>query len=266
MTDWFEFYGVESGQMALDFQTYLRCKRDEPGTSQYFADVWGALPQGSTILRNGAGVGAGAEWFLNRGLRLIMAEPHDGMRAIMETKFAGNPNVKIIPDKFQSIELDQPVDGQEVRHLLYHLPDHEWGPAVMRAASMMSKQPYARLVVTLKCEFTHDQKMLREFRANKFKLLEQVLPHLYRRPEFSFRVDETNCIIVPEKPDDALAIARFMMCDRSASGFPGKIPYKQWEAYVLRHLAARDPMSPWQHNHTHICIFRNPYHELPCEA
>lgn len=266
MADWFEFYGVKSGLMAEDFQRYLRCKRDEPGTGRYFADVWGALPAGSTILRNGAGVGAGAEWFLDRGLKLIMAEPHDGMRAIMTQKFGANPNVRIIADTFQEIELAEPVDGQEVRHLLYHLPDHEWGPAVMRAAKMMSKQPYARLVVTLKTEFTHDQKMLRNFGANKFKLLEQVLPHLYRHPEFSFSVDETNCAIFPETPDDALAIARFMMCDRSPSGFPGKISYKEWESYVLRHLAARDPSQPWRHNHTHICVRHNPYHCLPCEA
>lgn len=264
--EWFQFYGVESGLMADDFQTYLRCKRDEPGTSSYFADVWGALPKGSTVLRNGAGVGAGAEWFLERGLKLIMAEPHDGMREIMKVKFGRHPDVRIISDPFESIELDQPVDGIEVRHLLYHRPDHEWGPAVLRAAETLSKEPHARLVVTLKCEFTTDQKMLRKFGANKYRLLEQVLPHLYRRPEFSFSVDETNCIIVPENESDAVAIARFMMCDRASTGFPGKISYAKWHAYVLAHLANRDPATPWTHNHTHIAIRRNKYHELPCHS
>ena len=195
MPKWFEFYGPESPQMAEDFQTYLRCKRDEPGTSKFFGDVFGDMPAGSTILRNGAGVGAGVEWFLDRKLKLILAEPHDGMRTILTSKFGSNPDVKIIADMFQRVELESPVDGEEVRHLLYHLPDHEWGPAVMRAASRLSTAPHARLVVTLKCQFTHDQKMLRQFGANKFSLLEQVLPHLYRSPQFSFTVSETNCII-----------------------------------------------------------------------
>ena len=260
----FQFYGPEDEQMAEDFRVYLRCARQQPGTDRVFNDVFGGLPRGSTVLRNGAGEGHGVSWFRERGIKLVLAEPHDGLRGVLQRRFGSDPDVTIIADKFQDVQLAG-IDGEEVRHLLYHLPDHQWGPNVLKAARRLSHKPHSRLLVTLKCPFTGDQAMLKHFGAEKFDLLGKVLPHLRRHPEFQWTATETNCTIHPQSEADAVSIARFMMCDRGQHGFPGDIDYDTWERYVVAHLWNRPAGEPWTHNHEHLIVQRNPYRDLPTE-
>lgn len=226
----FRFYPPDSEQYAADFQTLLRCYREEGATDALLAQLLKPYGRQAVAMDWGAGSGYMTRRLLERFDTVYAVEPHPGMRALLA---ANCPTARIINGTIQDAAIPEPVDVGFIRHVYYHVADHKWGAYTLRAASRLSAT--GLLVVTLKHPDTACDDMIEALGAQRFNIFS--LDETFRK-HHEYR---TERVVIPgplvtQSFADTCAIARFMLSDRPPDAYGRQFTQEEFEDYVRRHL------------------------------
>ena len=119
----FPFYSFDSPQYAADFQTLLRCLHEREGMNALVAEALKPYDRRAVAVDWGAGSGELTRHLLSRFDRVYAVEPSEPQRLLLVRNC---PEAVVVPGTLQT-DLPEPVDVAFIRHVLYHVPDHEWG-------------------------------------------------------------------------------------------------------------------------------------------
>jgi SAM-dependent methyltransferase len=226
----FHFYEFDSEQYAADFQTLLRCYRQQELTDPLLDRLLAPYGREAVVVDWGAGSGFLTRRLLKRFDTVYAVEPSPAMRAVLQRDCAG---ARIIAGTITEADVPESIDVGFIRHVFYHVPDHKWGPYTLRAASRLSAR--GLLVVTLKHPHTACNTMIEDLGGPRFDLF-TLDDTLRRHPEFRVERVVLPGPIATTSFEDTLAIVRFMLADRPPDAYARPLTEEEVEAYIRRHL------------------------------
>jgi len=189
------------------------------------------VPADATAVDWGAGSGDLTRLLLERVGTVYAVEPSLTQRQLLA---ANCPAACIIDGTIMSAEPPMLASVAVLSHVLYHIPDHEWGANVIRAANFLAADGV--LLVVLKDPDSGCNRMLEEFGAPPFDLFGELARVVRRHKEFDFSFSHSPHAIHTITFDDTMKIARFMMADRSEESFSRQPTEAQFQEYVRTHL------------------------------
>lgn len=226
-----DFFDERSAEYAAAFQTLVRC--DQGGDAALLAmvdAVCDARPGATRGVDWGAGTGRVTRRLCERLATVYAVEPSEHMRRHLA---AAAPRAQVIAGTIDTVTLPERCDVAILSHVLYHVPDHLWGPAVIRCAQGLSAD--GTLLVAMKHPETACNAMIEAFGGARYDLYR--LAETFRRhPEFTLELRATRGRLVTRSLADTIAVARFMLCDRTRRGYDRLPGEDEFTAYVARHF------------------------------
>ncbi|MBY0273967.1 class I SAM-dependent methyltransferase [Candidatus Binatia bacterium] len=221
------FYDERSAEYAAAFATLLRS--DPDGTRELLRmlhAVIGARPRTTRCVDWGAGTGRLTRELCTRFDTVYAVEPSDVMHPLLAQ---GAPSAVRITGSLGKVELPERCGIAVLSHVLYHVPDHLWGPLIVHAARQLTDDGV--LMVALKHPDTGCNAMLESFGAERFDLY-RIAATLRHHPELSLEMRSAPGRLVTGSLDETLEVARFMLCDRTPAGFSRLPTEREFEEYV----------------------------------
>jgi SAM-dependent methyltransferase len=252
-------YSWGTAEYAEAFATLLRCIGSREDLYSTLRELLGRIPADATVIEWGAGTGDLTRVLLERARNVYAVEPSPELRA----KLAANcPAAHIIDGTIMSAAPPVPVSLGLISHVLYHVPDHEWGAHVIRAANHLA--PDGVLLVVLKDSDSGCSRMLEHFGAPAFDLCGGLTPVVRRHKEFDFTFSHGPHEIHTNSFEDTLQIARFMMTDRAEEAFSRPPTEAQLQDYVRAHLwDEKKKAGGWSIGDVYCLVRRNPRWKSP---
>lgn len=247
-------YHWDSTEYAEAFATLLRSY----GSRQYLYSMLRALlvgiPSGAVAIDWGAGPGDLTRVLLERVPTVYAVEPSPKLR---ETLAASCPAAHIIDGTIMSADPPCQADVAVLSHVLYHIPDHQWGAHVIRSANFLGREGV--LLVVLKDPDSGCNRMLEHFGAPAFDLFTGLSRVLRRHKEFDFSFSHSPHSLCMTSWEDTLQIARFMMSDRSEDSFSRRPTEAQFQDYVRAYFWDEEKNAgSWSIGEVYCQIRRNP--------
>jgi hypothetical protein len=208
------FFDERSAEYAAAFQKLVACDRD--GQRELVAQVAAACagrPRTARAVDWGAGTGRITRELCARFDVVHAVEPSEPMRARLAD---AAPGARVLAGTADSVTLPEPADVAVLSHVLYHVPDHLWGPTVLRCAAQLAEGGV--LLVVMKHPESGCNAMLEAFGAERFDLY-RLAATFRRHPEYVLELRSVPGRLVTASLADTLEIARFMLCDRTPAGF-----------------------------------------------
>jgi len=216
------------------YDTFRRSSSELSYLLPVLHELFAAYPPHAVAADFGAGNGFLAGELFKRFRKVYAVEMNSGMN---EQIVANCSNAHILNSDLTEAEIPERVDMATMIHLLYHVPDHEWGGHVLRIANML--RPGGRLAVVLMSRYTATNDMLAHFNAPRIDLAEKIVDAFKRRePTLEFKMS-FFCVpgpLVTTTWDDTLKISRFMMSDRCRGAFPRCPSEEEVAAYTREHF------------------------------
>ena len=128
-------YQWDSAEYAEAFATLLRCYGSREPLYSALRDLLVHIPDGAAAIDWGAGTGDLTRVLLERARTVYAVEPSPTLRAALA---ASCPAAQVIDGTIMSADPPGQVNVAVLSHVLYHIPDHEWGAHVIRAASFLA--------------------------------------------------------------------------------------------------------------------------------
>jgi hypothetical protein len=249
-----ERYQWNSAEYAQAFATLLRSYGSREHLYSVLRDLLVHIPVGAAAIDWGAGTGDLTRVLLERARTVYAVEPSPTLR---DTLAANCPAAHVIDGTIMSVDPPGPVHMAVLSHVLYHIPDHQWGAHVMRAASFLA--PEGVLLVVLKDPDSGCNRMLENFGAPPFDLFTGLTRVVRRHKEFDFSFSHSPHALCTTSFEDTLRVARFMMADRAESAFSRRPTESQFQAYVRSHFWDEDKnVGGWLIGDVYCLIRRNP--------
>jgi len=247
-------YHWDSPEYAEAFATLLRSYGSRASLYEEVRGLLADLPKDAVAIDWGAGTGDLTRVLLEKASLVYAIEPSPELRIALAVNC---PAAQINTGTIMSVEPSRPANVAVMSHVLYHVPDHEWGAHVMRAARFLS--PDGVLLVVLKDPDSGCNRMLEHFGAAPFDLLaglERVVRH---HKEFDFTFSHSPHAISLNTFEDTLRVARFMMADRAEASFSWQPTEKQFQEYVRAHFWNEErKVGGWFLGDVYCTIRRNP--------
>jgi len=174
-------YQWDSTEYAEAFATLLRSYGSREHLYSMLRELHAGLPPDAVAIDWGAGPGDLTRVLLERTRTVYAVEPHPKMR---ETLAANCPAAHILAGTIMSANPPRLAHVAVLSHVLYHIPDHQWGAHVIRAANFLA--PEGVLLVVLKDPDSGCNRMLEHFGAPPFDLFTGLSRVLRRHKEFDF--------------------------------------------------------------------------------
>jgi hypothetical protein len=247
-------YRWNSAEYAEAFATLLRCY----GSREHFYSVLRGLllhvPAEAAAIDWGAGTGDLTRVLLERVRTVHAVEPSPTLR---DTLAANCPAAHVLDGAIMTAQPPGPVHVAVLSHVLYHVPDHQWGAHVIRAANFLA--PEGVLLVVLKDADSGCNRMLEHFGAPPFDLFAGLMRVVRRHKEFDFSFSHSPHALRTNSFEDTLRIARFMMADRDDNAFSWQPTESQFQDYVRTHFWDEEKnVGGWSIEDTYCLIRRNP--------
>ncbi len=250
----FHFYEFDSDQYAADFQTLLRCYRQQETTDALLEELLAPHGRQSIAVDWGAGSGFLTSRLLKHFDTVYAVEPSPAMRAVLQRDC---PGARLIAGTITEADVPAQIDVGFIRHVFYHVPDHKWGAYTLRAAARLA--PGGLLVVTLGHPQACSNDMIEAFGGPRFNLF-CLDDTLRRHPEFRVEHVAVSGPIVTTTFADTLAIVRFLLADRPPDAYARTFTQEEVEAYVRQHLWDETTQTgSWRGDSLWILIRRNPF-------
>lgn len=221
----------DTPEYAEAFATLLRCYGSREHLYATLRDLLAHVPPDAVAIDWGAGSGDLTRVLLERVRTVFAVEPSPAMQA---TLTANCPAAHIIDGTIMSADPPGRAAVAVLSHVLYHIPDHEWGAHVIRAANYLA--PGGVLLVVLKQPDSGCNRMLEHFGAPSFDLFAGLARVLRRHKEFDFTFSHRPHTLRTTSFADTLKVARFMMADRSEVAFSQQPTETQFQEYVRAHF------------------------------
>jgi SAM-dependent methyltransferase len=247
-------YPWDSAEYAEAFATLLRSYGSREHLYEALRDLLAHIPAEGTAIDWGAGTGDLTRVLLERARTVYAVEPNPRMR---DTLAANYPSAHVIDGTVMSAEPPGQADVAVLSHVLYHIPDHEWGTHVIRAASFLA--PGGVLLVVLKDPDSGCNRMLEDFGAPPFDLFAGLARVVRRHKEFDFTFSHRPHALRTTSFEDTVLVARFMMADRAEDAFSWRPTERQFRDYVWAHFWDEEKnVGGWSLGDVHCLVRRNP--------
>ena len=247
-------YRWDSAEYAEAFATLLRCYGSREQLYSVVRELLVQIPDGAAAIDWGAGTGDLTRVLLERACTVYAVEPSPTLRG---TLAANCPAAHIIDGTIMSANPPKQVHVAVLSHVLYHIPDHEWGGHVIRAANFLA--PEGVLLVVLKDPDSGCNRMLEDFGAPPFDLFTGLMRVVRRHKEFDFSFSHRPHALCTTSLEDTLRVARFMMADRAANAFSRWPTESQFQDYVRAHFWDEEKnVGGWLIGDVYCLIRRNP--------
>ena len=202
----------------------------------------------------GAGAGRHTRKLCERFDTVYAVEPSSSM---CEQLIQAAPNAITLNTTISEADLPEHVDLGIISHVYYHIPDHEWGGYTLRCASQLTERGV--LVITLKHPHTACNNMLEAFGAPRFNIF-SLLEAFQHHPEFTLTFQSAPGRITTHSFDETLAIARFMLSDRTPTAFSRLPSEQEFRDYVFQNLwNGKRSRGGWELLKVFAIIARNPF-------
>lgn len=221
------FFDERSAEYAAAFQTLVRC--DPDGDRELMATLttlFGSRPRSTPCVDWGAGTGRLTRALLSRFDTVYAVEPSAPMR---ERLAANAPGAQILDGTVPDAVTPRPCGIAVLSHVLYHVPDHLWGPTVVRLARQLADDGV--LLIAMKHPDTGCNAMLEAFGAERFDLY-RIVATLRHHPELTLEMRSAPGRLATGSLEDTLAVARFMLFDRTPAGFSRLPSEREFQRYV----------------------------------
>jgi hypothetical protein len=247
-------YHWDSPEYAEAFATLLRSYGSREHLHSILRDLLVDIPADAVAIDWGAGSGDLTRLLLERVPTVYAVEPSPKQR---ETLATNCPGAHILSGTIMSANPPGSVRVAVLSHVLYHIPDHEWGAHVLRAANFLG--PRGVLLVVLKDPDSGCNQMLEHFGAPPFDLFAGLSLVLRRHKEFDFSFSHSPHNLCTTSWEDTLQMARFMMADRSEDSFSRRPTEAQFQDYVRAHFWDEDKhVGGWSVGNVYCLIRHNP--------
>lgn len=224
-------YRWDSVEYAEAFATLLRCYGSREHLYSMLRELLVDIPSDAAAIDWGAGSGDLTRVLLERTRNVYAVEPSPKMR---ETLAAKCPAAHLIDGTIMSADLPCLAHVAVLSHVLYHVPDHQWGAHVIRAANFLA--PEGVLLVALKAPDTGCNRMLEHFGAPPFDLFAGLSRVVRWHKEFEFSFSHSPHALRATSWEDTLQVARFVMADRSEDSYSWRPTEAQFQDYVRTHF------------------------------
>ena len=224
-------YHWASTEYAVAFATLLRCMGERVAVRQLLRDLFAAYPTKSPAVDWGAGGGDLTSLLLEHFHPVYAVEPQPAMRAVLATRC---PSAQILDGTIMSTVLPTTVAVGLISHVLYHVPEQQWGAYTHHAAKHLTEEGV--LIVMLKDVDSGCNQMLDHFGAPRYDLAGVLAREMRRHPEFTCSFRRAPASLTTASFADTLAIARFMLCDRDADAFARSPTEEEFQDYVRAHF------------------------------
>jgi hypothetical protein len=244
----------DSAEYADAFATLLRCYGSREHLYSAVRDLFARGPAEATAIDWGAGSGDLTRVLLERARTVYAVEPSAAMRA---TLAANCPAARVIAGTVMSADPPGEVNVAVLSHVLYHVPDHQWGSHVIRAAGFLARDGV--LLVVLKDSDSGCNQMLEHFGAPPFDLFAGLARVVRRHKEFEFSFVHSPHDLRTPSFADTLKVARFMMADRAEEAFSRRPTEAQFQEYVRAHFwDEHEQAGGWFNGDVYCLVRRNP--------
>lgn len=213
------------------FATLLRCFEGRAHERAFLEALAAGQPRTGRAADWGAGSGDLTRLLLAHFDEVHAIEPDPAMRLALAQAC---PSAIVHAGTLQDTVLPAPVAFAVASHVLYHLPEAGWGRAVRHMAAQLA--PGGVLAISLKAPHSGCNAMLRHFGAAPFDLRATLAPALAGAPGLSVAFHEVPGHVATTSYEDTLRIARFLLADRPAHGYPAPPAQEDVGAYVRTHL------------------------------
>jgi hypothetical protein len=252
-------YQWDSPEYAEAFAALLRSLGSRGHLYSMLRSLLVDVPSDAVAIDWGAGSGDLTRILLERVPTVYAIEPSPKQR---ERLAASCPAAHILDGTIMNADPPGQASVAVLCHVLYHIPDHQWGAHVIRAANFLG--PKGVLLVVLKDPDSGCNQMLEHFGAPPFDLFTGLSRVLRRHKEFDFSFSHSPHILTTTSWEDTLQIARFMMADRSEDSFSRRPTEAQFQNYVRSHFWDEDKqVGGWSIGEVYGLIRRNPRSSEP---
>jgi SAM-dependent methyltransferase len=247
-------YHWDSTEYAEAFATLLRSYGSREHLYLVLRDLHVGIPSDAAAIDWGAGPGDLTRVLLERIRNVYAVEPNPKLR---EALAANCPAAHIVDGTIMSADLPCLASVAVLSHVLYHIPDHQWGAHVIRAANFLA--PEGVLLVVLKASDSGCNRMLEHFGAPPFDLFTSLSRVVRRHKEFDFSFSHCPHVLRTTSWEDTLQVARFMMADRSENSYSWRPTEAQFQDYVRTHFwDKKKNAGGWSVDDVCCLIRRNP--------
>jgi SAM-dependent methyltransferase len=247
-------YRWDSAEYAEAFATLLRCYGSREHLYAVLRELLAPLPGDAVAIDWGAGSGDLTRVLLERAGTVYAVEPSPEMRAVLA---ANCPAAQVLAGTIMSAEPPDRAHVAVLSHVLYHVPDHQWGAHVIRAARFLA--PAGVLLVVLKDPDSGCSRMLEHFGAPPFDLFAGLARVVRRHKEFDFTFSHSPHALRTGSFEDTLRVARFMMADRAEEAFSRLPTEEQFQQYVRAHFWDEAKQAGgWSVGDVYCFVRRNP--------
>jgi hypothetical protein len=247
-------FSWDSTEYAEAFATLLRSYGSREHLYSTLRDLLAHTHPEGTAIDWGAGSGDLTRVLLERLRTVYAVEPSTTMRA----RLAANcPAAHVIDGTIMTASPPVHADVAVLSHVLYHVPDHQWGAHVIRAANFLTQEGV--LLVVLKDPDSGCNRMLEDFGAPPFDLFAGLARVVRRHREFDFTFSHRPHTLRTTSFEDTLRVARFMMADRAEDAFSWRPTETQFQDYVRTHFWDEEKkVGGWSVGDVYCLVRRNP--------
>jgi len=247
-------YRWDSAEYAEAFATLLRSYGSREHLYSALRGLLVHLPAEAAAIDWGAGTGDLTRVLLERARTVHAVEPSATLRATLAAKF---PAAHVIDGTVMSADPPGQANVAVLSHVLYHVPDHQWGAHVIRAATFLA--PEGVLLVVLKDPDSGCNRMLEDFGAPPFDLFTGLARVVRSHKEFDFSFSHSPHALRTTSFEDTLRVARFMMADRAAEAFSRRPTESEFQDYVRAHFWDEEKkVGGWSVGDVYCQVRRNP--------
>jgi hypothetical protein len=247
-------YHWGSAEYAEAFATLLRCYGSREPLYSAVRDLLARAPADAVAIDWGAGTGDVTRVLLERARTVYAVEPAAPLRAALA---ANCPAARVLDGTVMSANPPARADVAVLSHVLYHVPDHEWGAHVIRAAGFLAAD--GALLVALKGPDTGCNRMLEDFGAPPFDLFSGLARAVRRHKEYDFSFTHRPHALRMTSFEDTLRVARFVMADRAEEAFSRYPTESEFQEYVrARFWDEQEGAGGWSIEDVYCLVRPNP--------
>ena len=201
----------------------------------------------------GAGTGRASAWLCERFDRVFAVEPSPTLRASIER---AAPAACIVAGDLEEASLPAQIDFGLINHVLYHVPEADWGRLALACAARLSAT--GALCISLKHPSAGCGDMMEHFGAPRFDLF-ALLDAFRDQSAFSIAFATSPGRLTMHSLEDTVAVARFVLSDRPAEDFGHLASEAAFRAHIRNHYWNEETQrGGWDNPKVYATIRRNP--------
>lgn len=222
-------YAHDKAEYAGAFETFLTHTDQKTKAIGWLTDFVRGLPSRSLFVDAGAGEGSTTAALGKFFDRTIAIEPNSALRVELARRC---PDAEIVEAPIAEARIVSSVDFVLCSHVLYYIPQTNWGDTLERLTSWLGVDGTA--VVLLGNRDADSMALSREFFGRQFDLARAAQEFKTRHDDWEIVMRLLNCEVVVDDLESACTLTRFFLSDHPDWG--RTVTRRKVEEYVRSHF------------------------------